>query len=56
MKWLLILFLFSPDGTIVDAKFFPDLSQEECMANGKAAQNYFHDQGQDVRFKCVTDI
>lgn len=56
MKWLLILFLFGSDGTITDAQFFPGLSQEECLANGKAAQEHFYNLGQDVRFKCLTDI
>jgi hypothetical protein len=57
MKWLLLLFLMNPDGSIEESKVIPKaMTQEECEAKGKAATIYYRKSGLDVKHLCVTGI
>jgi hypothetical protein len=57
MKWLLILFLMNPDGSIENSRVVAKpFTHEECEANGKAASAYYKKSGLDVKHLCVTGI
>lgn len=57
MKWMLILVLYGPNNSIMNAKLFPEFkSQEECKYNGEQAEQYYKRQGLVVKHKCVTEV
>lgn len=57
MKWLLILFLMHPDGSIEDSRVIPKaMTQQECEAKGKSATEYYGRSGLIVKPLCVTGI